>query len=116
MIEPIRELLDAGGVQADATEKDERWAQILREEIKTAEVELNATLARKRVSLREVMEFKAGTILPVDLPATVVARVDDVPVFRGVYGAAQGKLALKVVENIRHGDAMAQPISLGASR
>ena len=115
MIEPIRELLDAG-IQGDAMEKDERWGLVLREEIKSAEVALNATLARKRMSLRDVMEFKPGTIFPVELPATVVARVDDVPVFRGVYGAAQGRAALKVVENIRHGDVMSQPISLGARK
>ena len=115
MIEPIRDLLDAG-VQSDAMEKDERWAVILREEIKTAEVALNATLTRKRVSLREVMDFKVGTIFPVDLPPTVVARVEDVPVFRGVYGAAQGKAALKVVESIRHGDLLPQTTSLGAPK
>ena len=45
MIEPIRELLDAG-VQGDGTEKDERWSQIMREEVKCARVRLNATLAR----------------------------------------------------------------------
>ncbi len=115
MIEPIRELLDAG-VQSDVMEKDERWAVILREEIKTAEVALNATLARKRVSLREVMDFRVGTIFPVDLPPTIVARVDDVPVFRGVYGASHGKAAMKVVESIRHGDLMPQSISLGAPK
>ncbi len=115
MIEPIRELLDAG-VQGDVMEKDERWAVILREEIKTAEVALNATLTRKRVSLRDVMDFKVGTIFPVDLPPTIVARVEDVPVFRGVYGASQGKAALKVIESIRHGDLMPQTISLGAPK
>ena len=112
MIEPIRELLDAG-VQSDVMEKDERWAIILREEIKSAEVALNATLTRKRVSLREVMDFKPGSIFPVDLPPTIVARVDDIPVFRAVYGAAQGRAALKVIEPIRHGDLMPKTISLG---
>ena len=115
MVEPIRELLDAG-VQSDVMEKDERWATILREEIKTVEVALNATLTRKRVSLREVMDFKTGTILPVALPSTVVARVEDVPVFRGVYGASQGKSALKVVESIHHNEFMPQTISFGAPK
>ena len=113
MIEPIRELLDAG-VQSDVMEKDERWAVILKEEIKTAEVALNATLTRKRVSLRDVMDFKPGTVLPIDMPSTIVARVDDVPVFRGVYGAHQGKQALKVIETIRHSELMPQTVALGA--
>ncbi|MBX9609879.1 MAG: flagellar motor switch protein FliM [Gammaproteobacteria bacterium] len=115
MIEPIRELLDAG-VQSDVMEKDERWAQILREEIQGAEVPISATLTRKRVSLREVMNFKAGSILPIELPASVVAKVEDVPVFRGVYGASQGKAALKVIEPIRHGDMMPAAMSLGVTK
>ena len=114
MIEPIRDLLDAG-VQSDVMEKDERWALILKEEIKTAEVALNATLTRKSVSLREVMDFKAGTVLPIDMPASIVARVEDVPVFRGVYGAHQGKQALKVIETIRHSDFMSRNGSVKVS-
>ena len=113
MIEPIRELLDAG-VQSDVMEKDERWSVILNAEIKTAAVALNATLTRKRVSLRDVMDFKPGTLLPIDMPASIVARVDDVPVFRGVYGAHQGKQALKVIETIRHSELMPQTVALGA--
>lgn len=113
MIEPIRELLDAG-VQSDVTERDERWSQILREEIKGAEVNLNATLTRKRLTLGDVLNFKPGDIFPVELPQTVVAKVDDVPVFRGVYGASRGRAALKVVETIRHADLSPPTISLGA--
>ncbi len=76
----------------------------MHEEIKAAEVNLSATLARTRISLGEVMKFKAGDIVPINLPQTVVARVEDVPVFRGIYGASRGRAALKVVEPIRHGE------------
>ena len=112
MVEPIRELLDAG-VQSDVIEKDERWSTILREEIQTAHVNLNATLTRKQLSLREVLDLKPGTVFPVDLPQTVTARVDDVPVFRGIYGASRGRAAIKVLESIRHGELSPQTISLG---
>lgn len=115
MIEPIRELLDAG-MQSDASEKDERWSQIMREEIKSARVNLNATLARTRMSLGDVLDLKPGDIFPVDLPQTVVAKINDVPVFRGVYGASRGRAALKVVETIRHSDLSPPTISLGATK
>lgn len=113
MVEPIRELLDAG-VQSDVIEKDERWSTILREEIQTAHVDLNATLTRKQLTLREVLDLKPGSIFAVELPQMVTARVDDVPVFRGIYGASRGRAALKVVEPIRHGELSPQTISLGA--
>ncbi|MEX2482658.1 MAG: flagellar motor switch protein FliM [Gammaproteobacteria bacterium] len=111
MIEPIRELLDAG-VQSDVTERDERWSQIMREEIKGAAVNLNATLTRARLTLGDVLNFKVGDIFPVELPQTVVAKVDDVPVFRGVYGTSRGRAALKVVETICHADLSPPPSRL----
>ncbi|MEQ8663432.1 MAG: FliM/FliN family flagellar motor switch protein, partial [Gammaproteobacteria bacterium] len=115
MIEPIRELLDAG-VQSDVTEKDERWGHILREEIKSAPVRLNATLTQARVTLGDILNMQAGDIFPIDLPQLVTARIDDVPVFRGVYGASRGRAALKVVETIRHGELSAAKIPTGVSK
>ena len=115
MIEPIRELLDAG-VQSDVTEKDERWARILREEILNAPVTVDATLTRARLSLEEVRNLKPGDIFPVELPQTVVAKVNDVPVFRGVYGASRGRAALKVMETIRHDELSPKTLSLGVDQ
>lgn len=106
-IEPIRELLDAGA-KGDGGHQDDRWTQVMQDEIKNAEVKLEATLAKTESSLRTVMNFKAGDIFPLDLPQTVVARVDDVPVFRGVYGVSRGRASLKVVEPIRHGELFPQ--------
>ena len=49
MIEPLREMLDAG-VASDRVEKDERWAVSLREEIEDAEVQLTTRLGRTATS------------------------------------------------------------------
>ncbi len=113
MVEPIRDLLDAG-LQSDVTEKDEHWGDVLREEVKCANVTIDATLARAQLTLRDVLDFKPGSIFPIELPQTVIARVEDVPVFRGVYGASRGRAALKVIEPIRHPQQTAKVVSLGA--
>jgi len=99
MLEPIRELLDAG-VQSDVTEKDERWAISLREDIKSAEVELHSTLAKITMNLSEIVNFKEGDILPFDMPEQVVLEVEGVPVFRGDYGVSRGTMAIKINEQI----------------
>lgn len=96
MIEPIKDLLDAG-VQSDRTESDSRWARALREEIVTAPVDLEATLGETVISYRELLELEAGDVIPFDLPEHVVALVDGVPVCRGKFGVSRGNLALKVV-------------------
>lgn len=68
MIEPIRDLLDAG-VQSDVTEPDHRLAKLLRDELKTVEVNLTTTLCRTRLKMRDVLEMEPGTIIPIDMPA-----------------------------------------------
>ena len=115
MVEPIRELLDAG-IQSDVIEKDERWPGILREEILSARVNLGATLTHTELSLREVLNFKAGDIFPIELPQTVTACVEEVPVFRGTVGASRGNIALKVVENINHEATHPNAISLRTTK
>ncbi|ABI56328.1 flagellar motor switch protein FliM [Alkalilimnicola ehrlichii MLHE-1] len=100
MIEPIRELLDAG-VQSDRNEVDERWTRSLREEMKFAEVELSSVLTEVEVSLRDVMNMKPGDIIPVELPEAVKVYAEDMPVFRGRYGVRHGNTAIKITERIQ---------------
>lgn len=101
MIEPIRELL-ATGVQSDRGERDDRWFSSLREEIKTVEVELYSILVEAQLTFSELLDLKAGDVIPVDLPKTILAKVDEVPVFRSTFGTSRGRLALRVVESIRN--------------
>lgn len=97
MVEPIRELLDAG-VQSDRGEKDERWERSLREEILSAEVELSSQLTETVVSLRDVAEMKAGDIIPIEFPETVKVNAAEVPVCSGRLGVSAGNYSIKVTE------------------
>ena len=101
MLEPIRELLDAG-MQSDSTGKDERWGVRLKDEIRSAPVKIESTLARTKITMREVLNFQAGDVIKLELPETVIARVGDVPVFRAKYGSSRGNCALRVVEMVDH--------------
>ncbi len=101
MLEPIREQLDAG-VQSDSSDVDQRWINSLREEIKSAPVEVSSTLTQTKISLRELNNLKVGDVIPVEVPDFVTAEIEGIPVFRGQYGLSRGNRALKVVEMIRH--------------
>ena len=101
MIEPIRELLDAG-VQSDVSDDDDRWNRSMREEIEAVEITLQTTLTETTLSLRDVLVFEEGSIVLIDMPDEIVATVEDVPVLRGRFGNSHGSLALKVTQNIRH--------------
>ena len=101
MVEPIREILDAG-VQSDRSDTDERWVHALREDMKEAQVELTTTLLEVTLSLEDVLNMKPGDIIPVDLPEKSVLRVEDIPIFRGKYGIHEGMNAVKISEAINH--------------
>jgi len=111
MIEPLREILDAG-VASDRVEKDERWIVCLREEIEDAEVQLTTRLGRASISLATLLNLKSGDILPCDFLGKVTVMAEDVPIFRGSFGLSHGQQAVKVEERVRRAAlAVADPVS-----
>ena len=99
MLEPIRELLDAG-VQSDRSDRDERWTRSIREEMKEAHVEVKSLLVEASLSVRELNELRAGDIIPIDLPNLVTIDAENTPVFRGKFGISNGSRAVKLVNKI----------------
>ena len=102
MLEPIRDLLDAG-VQSDRGERDERWESSLREEIFNAEVELACELATATLTVRELSTMKAGDVIPIDIPEQVRVEAAGVEIFSGQLGVSEGNYAVKVEEWVNHG-------------
>lgn len=99
MVEPIRDLLDAG-VQSDVSEIDERWRMSLRDEIFESKVEIKSQLAEIEINLADVNKLKVGDIIPFDMPDRVVLDAEDIPLFRGELGVSRGNAAIKVVERV----------------
>jgi flagellar motor switch protein FliM len=89
MIEPLRTLLDAG-VQSDRTDSDGRWAELLRQEVMDAELNLSSMLLEARMSIGEFLHLRPGDVIPVQLPELATVYAEDVPVFRGRYGQSNG--------------------------
>lgn len=99
MIEPIRELLDAG-LQTDIYDNDVRWSQSLEQELMDVDVAVEAKLLEQSMMLRDVMELKVGDVIPVDMPEHIVMEVEALPSFRCKLGKSHDHLALKVDEVI----------------
>jgi len=97
MLEPIRELLDAG-IQSDRGERDDRWAIALKEQFLEAEVELISTLGTAEISMQELAALKVGDVIPVDIPDTLDICTSDVPILKGQLGLSEGCYAIKVSE------------------
>ena len=99
MIEPVREMLDAG-FQSDLDDQDERWSKALREDVLDVNVPLSATVARRQLRLRDILHMQPGDVIPVELNDELVMRANGVPSFKVKLGSHKGNLALQVVEPI----------------
>ena len=95
MLEPIRDLLYST-MQSDQLSSDQRWIVMLRKQLKDAEVEIAAQLATTTITLGQVLKLKVGDILPITIPDTLVASVDDIPLMECRYGQQGGQFALKI--------------------
>jgi flagellar motor switch protein FliM len=99
MIEPLRELLDAG-VASDRVEHDERWVSALKEEIEDADVEMTTLLGRSKITMRQLMDMKPGDVLPCDFTGRATVLAEDVPLFRGTFGVSNGQQAVQIEDRI----------------
>jgi flagellar motor switch protein FliM len=94
-LEPIRDVLYST-VQGDSNEPDRRWVNLMKEQIQAAEVELVAELAQAPATVEQLLSFKAGDFIELDLRQCIQAKVVGVPVLDCHYGISNGKYALKV--------------------
>jgi flagellar motor switch protein FliM len=97
MIEPIREQLEAG-IQSDSTEQDSRWYDALLDGLNYTEVELSSTLAKTKISLRDLMSIKTGDVIPINMPELITVFSGAVPVFCGKFQIYKGQNSIRITE------------------
>ncbi len=95
MIEPIRDILYSS-LQGDHMEVDKRWVRLLSKQIQIAEVELIANLGHTKVTFDQILGMQVGDVIPLNIPETITAEVDSVPVMECRYGITNGQYALRV--------------------
>ncbi|KAF1067515.1 MAG: Flagellar motor switch protein FliM [Pseudomonas citronellolis] len=97
MIEPIREMLDAG-FQSDMDDQDERWVNALREDILDVKVPVDATVVRRQLKLRDILHMQPGDVIPVEMPEHMILRANGVPAFKVKLGSHKGNLAFQILD------------------
>ncbi len=95
MVEPIRDLLYSA-LQGEHMEVDNRWVKSLSKQIQGAEVELVANLGQVSVTFEQILSMQEGDVIPISIPETVTAKVDNVPLMECHYGIINGQYALRV--------------------
>lgn len=111
MLEPIRELLDAG-VQSDKEDTDMRWSKALRDEIMDVPVELSTKFIEVDISLQQVMDLKDGDIIPIEMPDHITVLIEDLPTYRAKLGRSRDNLALKIDEKIKRPESVKSELTI----
>ena len=101
-LEPIRDVLYST-IQGDSAEPDRRWVKLLQNQIQSAEVELVAELAHAPATVEQLLSFKPGDFIELDLEPVIQAKVDGVPIFDCHYGTTNGRYAIKIEQLLTSG-------------
>jgi flagellar motor switch protein FliM len=96
VLEPIRSLLGHAGGSPLALPADERWLQLMRTQIQSAEVNLVAELATAEATVEQLLAFRPGDFIELDLNPQIQVKVDGVPLFDAHYGTANNRYAIKI--------------------
>ncbi len=100
MLEPIKDLLTSP-LQGEVLGTDKRWVKLMTQQVQAAEVEIVADLAKTKVRLEEVLNLKAGDVIPISIEDSVEAHIDGIPVMLCKYGLFNGQYALRVEKLLR---------------
>ena len=94
-LEPIRDVLYST-IQGDSSEPDRRWVNLLKQQIQSAEVNLVAELARADATVEQLLSFKPGDFIELDLDTLIKAKIDGVPIFDCHYGTSNNRYSIKI--------------------
>ncbi|RAU16566.1 flagellar motor switch protein FliM [Nitrincola tibetensis] len=95
MIEPIRDQL-MSVYHSSESERDDRWMSSLRRDILHASLPIDLIVTEREMTLRDVMEFEVGDVIPVDIPDQLKLKANAVPLYTCQLGTSRGNLAVKI--------------------
>ena len=95
MLEPIKELLDAG-MKSDLEAQDDRWSNALRREIMDADVDFTCSMFHQNISLRDVVDLEKGDVIPFEMQEHDILKANGIPMFKTKLGTSGGNVALKI--------------------
>jgi flagellar motor switch protein FliM len=99
LLEPIQDRLET--VQhAESNASDLRWSNALKDELEHASVNLSCVLTKKKISLKQVLDLKAGDVIPVDLSGPATMYAEGIPALMGHLHNSKGHNAVKITKSM----------------
>jgi flagellar motor switch protein FliM len=97
-LEPIREDLVNKNAIDDSVGKINNWRPYLEEKVLTSDVELSAVLLEDTISLLDVLNWKPGSTIPIDIHHfdAVTLRADNIELFTGRVGQQNSMISIEI--------------------
>jgi flagellar motor switch protein FliM len=102
-LEPIRQKL-ISGFQQETIETDNYWVNMMVRHLEETGLNVNVELGHSNITMRQLLELKAGDTIPLSTDATaeLEVQVEGVTRFRGLYGSSRGSRAIQVTEVVKN--------------
>lgn len=81
----------------DEVDPGDSWEPFFRRELPAIEVDVSAVMATKSMSLAELLELSAGSVIAMPAPEEVRLQVEDAVVAEGRYGSFEGAKAVQLL-------------------
>jgi flagellar motor switch protein FliM len=96
MVEPIKQQLELGASRSE-DEIDPNWVKLFIEELMDVELTVSSAMARTEGSLENVMDWKKGDFIPIEIKDEVSLDIEGIPSFTAILGSANDKRALQIL-------------------
>ncbi len=101
MLEPLKDTLRAG-MQSDRADREERWSQILRNELEESSVDIITQMGTARTTVANLIDMRPGDVIPIEFDGQATVLADGIPLFWGELGQQRGRQVVRVSEmNVR---------------
>lgn len=100
-LEPLRDQLYSS-MQSDAQDTDKRWFARMQREVQNAEVQLVVNLGRTSLTVGQILNMQEGDVIGIEVPETILAEIDGVPVMECKCGVSNGQYAVRIDRMITH--------------
>jgi flagellar motor switch protein FliM len=98
--DPVRDRL-AEGLQTVSADTRQRWRHGLRAQLEHTQVTLSTVFLETDITLRELLQLKAGDIFPIEMPKTATLFAGSHALLRGKFGRSRGYNAVAVTEAVK---------------
>lgn len=95
MLEPLKDTLRAG-MQSDRADREERWSQLLRNELEESEVEVVTRLGTASTTVARLIDMRPGDVIPIEFDGQATVLADGIPLFWGELGQQRGRQVVRV--------------------